>query len=562
MLPSFELRVAQDWVDSILTGSTYTLNTGREEIRKAEEDSVHKFFADVGGTKTQTDIRAIWEPARLQHIALALLWCLRHPGAICLSVQHFASKALLGWIRENPFLHGLHYVSAMECGLRIPVFFYGLKLVHVFSDRDRRVVYNAIYQHAWWVSNRLSLYSSLGNHTICESLGLIFAGAVFRKTENGGRWLKTGIDLLDQEFTHQILEDGGPAEQSINYHRFVLDLYWLAVEFLEKNGLHDCSRIRARLIEGEKFFSVLQDHEKKCPAIGDSDDGWAVAPGVTPKRPGIEFEPEKIMIFRHSGYSAIRISHEAILTFDHGPLGMAPLFNHGHADALSVTLSKAGREILVDPGTYRYNGEPEYRRYFKGTRAHNTVTIDGLDQAVQETGFIWSHPYTCKLQNTLKAGDVFFVQAVHNGYERLGSPVRHCRSILKFNEHAYVIKDTFSGKDAHAFELNFHFHPDAVIDSLDGWWRIRHGEAQVFLSLFGDERFTLVKGKENPIHGWYSPQYGIKMPAVAMTVTRRGNPNDISFVTVVALEAPLQIEPLLQRFSEFEGKVPNPRHMG
>ena len=66
--------------------------------------------------------------------------------------------------------------------------------------------------------------------------------------------------------------------------------------------------------------------------------------------------------------------------------GMPPLYNHGHADALSITLSVGGKETLVDPGTYRYNGEPEFRKYFKGTRAHNTVTIDGLDQAVQETG--------------------------------------------------------------------------------------------------------------------------------------------------------------------------------
>jgi hypothetical protein len=562
MLPSFEVRAAQDLVNSILTGSAFTLNSGREEIRKSEEDSAHKFFSDIRGTETMTDVRAVWEPARLQHIALALVWCLKHNGDICPSVQHLACKELVKWIRENPFLYGLHYKSAMECGLRIPVFFYGLKLVDVFSDRDRRVLYNAIYQHAWWVANRLSLYSSLGNHTICESVGLVFAGAVFRKTDGGERWLKTGIDLLEQEVTHQIFDDGGPAEQSIKYHRFVLDLYWLAIEFLEKNGLHDCSRIRPRLIEGEKFLSVLQDHEGEYPAIGDSDDGWAVAPGVTPKRPGIEFEPGEITVFRYSGYSAIRTSDEAILTFDHGPLGMTPLFNHGHADALSVTLSKAGKQILVDPGTYRYDAEPEYRKYFKGTRAHNTVTIDGLDQAVQETGFIWSHPYTCKVLDVRTGGEDFFIQAVHNGYERLGAPVRHLRSILKFSERAYVIKDTFSGKDTHAFELNFHSHPDSEIDPLDEWWRIRHGKSQVFLSLFGDEGFTLVKGEENPIHGWYSPQYGIKVPASVLTSTRRGNTNDISFVTVVALEAPLQIEPLLERVSEFEGKAPDTRHMG
>ena len=48
--------------------------------------------------------------------------------------------------------------------------------------------------------------------------------------------MNRGIDLLQQELFHQILDDGGPAEQSLNYHRFVLDLYWLAVDFMEKNA--------------------------------------------------------------------------------------------------------------------------------------------------------------------------------------------------------------------------------------------------------------------------------------------------------------------------------------
>ena len=57
------------------------------------------------------------------------------------------------------------------------------------------------------------------------------------------------------------------------------------------------------------------------------------------------------------------------LTFDHGPLGMAPLYNHGHADALSVNVALDGEALLVDPGTFRYNDEPLFRKYFKGTRA-------------------------------------------------------------------------------------------------------------------------------------------------------------------------------------------------
>ncbi len=39
---------------------------------------------------------------------------------------------------------------------------------------------------------------------------------------------------------------------------------------------------------------------------------------------------------------------------------------------------------MLDPGRYTY-AEPE-RRWFRGTAAHNTVTVDGLDQTPYARG--------------------------------------------------------------------------------------------------------------------------------------------------------------------------------
>lgn len=486
----------------------------------------------------ETDIRIRWEPARLQQAMTFINYAHHFPEAPdCLGAKQAAKTLILDWIKANPFLQGEHYLSAMECALRIPVFFYALKrLDNITSDEYDRIL-EAIYRHALLIAKRLSLYSSIGNHTITEAVGLVFAGAIFKRTKEGIRWLKTGIRLLTDELSHQILDDGGPAEQSLNYHRFVLDLYWLAMDFIQKNNLGAVHHWKKRLSAGEFFLNVFKDEHGAFPSIGDSDNGFAIAAGVEPARSAGKPLKESRITFEHSGYSVIR-GGNLVFTFDHGPLGMSPLYNHGHADALSITLSKNGHPLLVDSGTYRYNGVPEWRRYFKGTRAHNTVTIDDQDQALQETSFIWSKPYTAGRTAHNEENNQLFCTAVHNGYTRLKDPVRHQRSVLFFDRANFLIRDRFFGVGVHCFQLNFHFHPDAVLSIDSNWWVVDNGGARVFLRLL-DGGFQLVRGQKSPLMGWFSSRYGEKEPTSILTRSKTGSTNDVTFTTAIFTQSPI-----------------------
>ena len=195
--------------------------------------------------------------------------------------------------------------------------------------------------------------------------------------------------------------------------------------------------------------------------------------------------------------------------------------------------------MLVDPGTYRYNGEPEFRNYFKGTRAHNTVTIDGLDQAVQETGFIWSRPYKAKLVKSIEKNSDIFLQANHDGYMRIKGPVRHFRAIANFDEINFFVKDTFSGQGVHTFELNYHVHPDSKITLEDNdWWKINRQGTVIYMSLLDGKKFNVIKGKRNPIFGWYSPSYGIKRESNVLSCSVKDTPKEVSFTTAICLFSP------------------------
>lgn len=517
--PAFTINPESSLVTQILNGKTFSLN------------------GDGSNEGPDHDIRILWEPERLQHLTYLLAsaseW---HAAASPSAIRQSAVSQAIDWIESNPFPHGPSYASAMECGLRIPVFFYCLKAADDsdLSSPAAQMLLKTIYLHAWWIEKHLSLFSSLGNHTICECVGLVFAGAIFGDTKAGARWFSRAIQILRQELYHQILDDGGPAEQSMGYHRFVLDLYWLTVDFLEKNGLADCGDFMARLRLGESFIEAFEGPDGSLPAIGDRDDGCAAAPRVHPRRERVEECGEKThRLFSHSGYTVINSSSGLRFTFDHGPLGMAPLYNHGHADALSVTLSVNGRDFLVDPGTYRYNGAPLWRSYFKSTRAHNTVTIDGEDQAVQETGFIWSKPYRSDLLATGETERGLYLEAVHTGYLRLSPPVRHKRSILFSRRSTFIIQDTFEGHGAHVFDLNYHFHPDVTLTRFDRWWVARNAESLVLIGFAEDRDLKLLRGLKVPPMGWYSPNYGVKVESSVLSCRRKSEAQAVEFLTVI-----------------------------
>jgi uncharacterized heparinase superfamily protein len=238
--------------------------------------------------------------------------------------------------------------------------------------------------------------------------------------------------------------------------------------------------------------------------------------------------------FPHAGYTVIRSTPGLIFTFDHGPLGLAPLYNHGHADALSVTLEINNKALLVDPGTYRYNGRPELRQYFKGTRAHNTVTVDGMDQAVQETGFIWSHPYHAALNRFEERNEGLILEGCQDGYRRLPNPVEHHRTVFFFPGTQVLIRDTFAGTGTHDFELNFHLHPEAKAHVHRDRWLIKHDREEIYLGIYQNS-FAMITGQEDPPLGWYSPAYGSIMKSSVLSCRQKGEVEQVTFLTLISL---------------------------
>jgi hypothetical protein len=209
---------------------------------------------------------------------------------------------------------------------------------------------------------------------------------------------------------------------------------------------------------------------------------------------------------------------EVRIVSDAGPLGYLSIAAHGHADALSFTLSASGRELLIDPGTYSYHTQNKWRNYFRGTSAHNTIRIDKLDQSIAGGNFLWtSHARAyCKVFNQGIEQDTLV--ASHDGYQRLTDPVIHRRE-LSYNKliRVLTVTDTIDCCKSHEVEIFWHFAEDCEVRTEGGEVLARHEDVVLRMTMSDSVwQPELIVGQEDPPLGWISRQFDVKISSCSV----------------------------------------------
>jgi hypothetical protein len=517
------------------------------------------------------DCKYLWEPNRHLHlVTLAQAYALTGRDHYAVTVR----RHLESWFTACPHRMGVNWSSALEPALRLVNWALTWQLLGgvespVFQggdgERFRARWLESVFQHAEFVCGHFSQHSSANNHLIGEAAGVYIAGVAWPHWERSAHWRETAGRILEREALLQNAPDGVNREQAIAYQHFTFDLLLLPLLAARANGDGFSQAYVGRLERMLEFLASIMDVAGNVPMIGDSDDAFVarldprpgfdryralLAIGAVLFRRGdfkakaralddktrwllgdqaeevferIATDPARLPVrrdFPDGGYYILgerfETPREIRMVVDAGPLGYQAIAAHGHADALSFTLSIGGREMIVDPGTFAYHTEPLWRAYFRGTSAHNTLRIDGEDQSEPGGKFMWLRKASagCSGWRTGPGEDAF--EGWHDGYRRLADPVMHVRTIC-FDKQAslFVIEDALQMAGAHEIELFFHFSercrvtlgPDGCVAEQDG---VRVG---LRLPDMQGASVELFEGSVDPIAGWVSRRFDERMPA-------------------------------------------------
>ncbi|MGH8161995.1 MAG: alginate lyase family protein [Gammaproteobacteria bacterium] len=509
------------------------------------------------------DSKITWELNRHQWL-VDLAQAYRFTGR-----ETYAESAMAeveAWMLANPPGIGINWSSSLEVAFRLIAWCWAISLL-----RDARALTDARYgrmlgwlkAHAAHVEKYLSRYFSPNTHLTGEALGLVYAGTLFPELPRAARWRRIGSRVLLRQLLRQVLSDGVYFEQSTCYARYTAEIYLHFFILAERNGFEIPSEARERLCRLLDYLLAIRRPDGSLPQIGDADGGrllplvprsaddcrdvfavaaawfgrsdyaWA-AGGLTSEVAWLlgsdgcrrleRLEPlppdgASSKLFPHGGWAVMssgweRDAHQ--LVFDVGSLGCPLSGGHGHADLLSIQCATFGKARLGDPGTYCYTAEPQWRNYFRGTRAHSTVIVDGEDQAVPAGCFSWVERPEARLNRWISTTGFDYADAEHGAYGHLADPVLHRRRILFVKPRYWVIVDDLLGAARHRFELIFQFESLAVRLGSDGWVKCS-GEDGRGLCLHAWAStgigWKVEEGELDPPTGWLSPDYGIRSPA-------------------------------------------------
>jgi uncharacterized heparinase superfamily protein len=517
------------------------------------------------------DAKVVWELNRHQWlIPLAQAYWLTNDNRYAREAVDLVDH----WSRANPYGLGINWSSSLEVAYRVISWtwvFVLLRDAAVLSPDEFGGLLSLIRTHAAHIERYLSRYFSPNTHLTGEALGLFYVGTLFPEFPDSARWRSLGRQILIDECDRQIYRDGVYFEQATCYQRYTIEIYLHFLILADRNGVAVPAPVRNRVERMLEFLLAVSGPHGTMPQIGDADGGavlplanrgpndcrgvlataaaflgrkdfaWA-ASGPAPELLWLlgvsgwqrfmrlhERAPRgrASRLFRDGGYAVLlsgedRQAHQLI--FDVGPLGCPNSAAHGHADLLSLQCTAFGEPYLVDPGTYCYTPEMNWRNYFRGTSAHSTVVVDGASQALPSGPFGWQTRPSGQLRAWKSTEISDYVDASHDGYTRLSDPVVHRRRVLFVKPRYWIVVDDLMGGAEHDVELRFQFAARPVHMG-PGLWTAALGSRGEGLWMVPFASVPLAgrvaEGRMNPTEGWLSTHYGRRQPAPVVVYTTR-----------------------------------------
>lgn len=482
-----------------------------------------------------TDIKRIWEMARLQYLfAPAMAYKLTNDNRYAEKVKDI----LMDFSNQNLKYCGPNWNPSMEVGIRAANIVLVLELIGSASCIDEDFVCEMVgllIDHVEVIlENEENIGGKTSNHYLGGILGLAAVSAYlpfFQKSKMIAGYV---YEAVNREIKKQILDDGGDYEGSTSYHRLVGELFGFSMIASQCSGYQYSVEIMKRLFKMVEFTQNIISTQHKVIQMGDNDSGRVFQ--LIPEQPndhrfmislvsGVYFQQnknlyEKEQLFANVGkerqwiapdFGIGRISDDIFDLFvgciNSQKYGMG---GHIHNDIGSFLINCRGFEVVVDPGSGSYTGTPEIRNRMRSVDSHSAIKINNKEPRKSgESGlFVWDSLFDVAEIEKTSVG--FLVKMVQDGI----TVNRH----FVLEKQSIFIHDNIEGS-LECASMKIIFSPGIEVTTVDS-------NTVEIMGAFGKIRFsgtwTIIKTENE-----YSPSYDKVVITNALLCTSYSDKNSL-----------------------------------
>jgi hypothetical protein len=425
------------------------------------------------------------------------------------------------------------------------IYFYNFyKKSSIFDATFNNRLMQILQQHGDFLANDQN-YTATNNHGIFQDRSLIELSLLFPTMKNSTYWYNKAIDRLHKHITNDVTDSGIHKEHSPSYHLLVLKLFIDIEQFLASHQKTD-SLLSSTILKMEDYLAIITPSNGKLPVMGDSGEESIYVLNSLP----IQSQSLKNVVTNKSNEDQSNIESiypdGRIAIFQTNRKSPSPFYflltsafhskTHKHADDLSFILSSGKTDFFVDSGKYNYEENTAFRKYFRSTLAHNTLTVDG--QSYSLTSPVSNRPF---FENYAINNEHDYVKARHQLY----SGVKIIRTAIYIKKsNSILLNDQFLSNQQHVYTQSFNVGKNVNVVRKNPNVFILNSKIennQVELKQQSNSFSTKqVNGLVSPISGWQSTSFNSKYPITQLQFIKKA-PNS-SFQSIINTGSTLKVE--------------------
>lgn len=301
----------------------------------------------------------------------------------------------------------------------------------------------SLYQQFLFLEKNQELHL-LGNHYFENIKTLYISSVYFNDQRRQKRYEKKILRVLE----HQILDDGMHYELSFMYHQILIEGLLRVYSCSPDNEFK--RKIKQYIFMMLNAANYMELGINRLPLFNDAGMGVAKELSLLNLYANTLLHYEYVGIdkgLKIAGYYRFD-KDNFVLLIDCGRVGADEQPGHAHCDALSYELFFAGHPFIVNSGTYHY--QTKLRAYFRSTKAHNTIVINGHEQSD-----CWAeHRVANRIKNIIAEKNI---NAFRGSFVNIYGE-KHERT-FKLYENEIEIEDEIFAKNIDSIEGYLHIHP-------------------------------------------------------------------------------------------------------